>query len=364
LTPRTILFLVPDLWGRPGGIARHGRLICRTLSDAGIQVTGLALHDARGRELDTTLGLSNLDYRSYGGNRPLFIRDCLTMGRRPYDLVIVEHPSFSHLGWVSAQLLRARFIVFGHGIDIWDPLSLWRRLALQRADRVICVSRFTSDQALLANGLASERMRVLHNCLDPQFTFGTKPVSRGASLSLLTVSRLALEDPYKGHQQIIRALPELLQRFPGLMYRIVGDGDLRPTLEALAEQEGVSRAVSFHGFVSDEALAGYYADASLFVMPSRSEGFGFTFLEAMAHGTPAIGGGMDAAREVIVDGETGYIVDPTSIDEIKSRITQLLADEALRMRMGQAAMDHVARTFSYEQFARQLLSYVDELYVR
>jgi len=117
---------------------------------------------------------------------------------------------------------------------------------------------------------------------------------------------------------------------------------------------GVAEVVRFHGTVSETILRKHYAQASLFIMPSRAEGFGFVFLEAMTQGLPAIGGNMDATPEVIVDGETGLLVMPTSVDEIVEAVSRLLRDDELRLRMGEAARRHVARKFSYQGFRRQL----------
>ncbi len=178
---------------------------------------------------------------------------------------------------------------------------------------------------------------------------------------MLTVARLSIQEQYKGHDYVIRALPILLARFPDLVYHIIGGGSWRPQLEKLAAQENVSEAVHFHGIVSEEELHRLYAEASLFIMPSRGEGFGFVFLEAMAQGTPVIGGNVDATPEVIADGETGYLVNPTSVEAIVAAASRLLGDETLRRRMGQAGRRRVEQEFSFSQFQRQLVSYLSEI---
>ncbi|MDQ3928909.1 MAG: glycosyltransferase family 4 protein, partial [Chloroflexota bacterium] len=165
----------------------------------------------------------------------------------------------------------------------------------------------------------------------------------------------------KGHDYVIRAMPALLSRFPGLSYDIIGGGDWQPYLQSLAEEEGVSHAVRFHGVVPEEELRERYTAASVFVMPSRCEGFGFVFLEAMAQGTPVIGGNLDASPEVILDGKTGYLVNPTSVQAIVDTTSRLLADQALRNRMGEAAASYVEQRFSFERFRQQLAEYVAEL---
>jgi glycosyltransferase involved in cell wall biosynthesis len=354
-----LLYLVPDLLGPPGGIARYCRLVSQALVESGVEVRVVALMDRPGDAApgaDASWLLSGVSYTPCAGSRATFIRQAArqALQTRP-GLVLAGHVNFAPLGWTLARLARARQVTFVYGIDAWTPLSRLRRSALQRCDRILAISHFTAAQAVQANALVPARVRVLHNCLDPQLEIASPGTRRAGPPSLLTVARMSLAEQYKGHDVVIRAMPELLHRFPDLRYDIVGDGDARPGLETLAQQMGVAEAVRFHGLVSEAALRERYSQASLFIMPSRAEGFGFVFLEAMAHGLPAIGGSIDATPEVIVDGETGLLVDPTSVDAVVAAVGRLLQDDDLRLRMGEAAQRHVASRFSYQSFRRQLI---------
>jgi glycosyltransferase involved in cell wall biosynthesis len=164
----------------------------------------------------------------------------------------------------------------------------------------------------------------------------------------------------KGHEIVMRGMKTLRSKFPGLVYDIVGGGEGEGALRELSEALGLNEIVHFHGEVDDDTLSRFYADASVFVMPSRSEGFGFVFLEAMAHGTPAIGGNRDATPEVILDGETGILVDPTNVTEVVGAIARLLEDSGLRERMGQAAARRSRELFGYDAFRSQLLQHMFE----
>jgi len=354
-----LLYLVPDLLGPPGGIARYCRLVLQALVESGVDVRVVALMD---RPDDAAPGadasglLPGVSYTPSAGSRAAFIRQAArqALQTRP-GLVLAGHVNFAPLGWALARLARARQVTFVYGIDAWTPLSRLRRSALQRSDRILAISRFTAAQAVQANALDPTRLRVLNNCLDPQFELPSPQQRLNTPPSLLTVARMSLAEQYKGHDVVIRALPELLRRFPDLHYDIVGDGDARPGLETLAQQMGAAEAVRFHGLVSEADLRQHYAQASLFIMPSRAEGFGFVFLEAMAHGLPTIGGNMDATPEVIVDGETGLLVDPTSVDAVVAAVSRLVQDDDLRLRMGETAQRRVASRFSYQSFRRQLI---------
>lgn len=393
----SILYLVPDLFGPPGGIARYCRLVAQALGESGVAVHIVALmdqpHDAA-RLPQATAAVAPLNfaagatYTPCGGSRTAFIRQAVrqTLRTRP-GLILTGHVNLAPLGWALARLTRAPMVTFAYGIDAWAPLSRTRHLALQRSARVIAISRYTADRAMQINALDPARLRVLHNCLDPQFERSQASHSPGNSseflpvpssspeflrvpsdqpfgnydLSLLTVARMSLAEQYKGHDVVLHAMPELLQRFPDLRYDIIGDGDARPGLQALAQQLGVAPAVHFHGVVSEAALRDHYAQASLFIMPSRAEGFGFVFLEAMAHGLPVIGGNMDATPEVVVHKETGLLADPTSPTQIADAIATLLADPLRRQIMGIAAQHRVEEHFSFSQFQQHLLAILAEL---
>ena len=135
---------------------------------------------------------------------------------------------------------------------------------------------------------------------------------------------------------------------------IVGDGDYRPYLQELADEMGVSDQVLFVGEKSDDDLKAYYRNADVFAMPSRQEGFGIVFLEAMAFGKPVIGGNHGGTPEVVIDRETGFLVDYGDVDAVASCIIRLLSDQELCTRMGEAGQRRVEENYTFEHFRMRL----------
>jgi phosphatidyl-myo-inositol dimannoside synthase len=334
-------------------------MVCLALSEVGVPLEVIVLNDKSTAAIDAMTAFPGVQYTACSGSRRAFINAARRASRHRPSIIIVGHPHFTPLGWIMARLYGSRVVVFMYGIEVWEPLTLPRRWTLQRSDQRIAISRFTANRAARANHLALGSIQLLYNCLDPGLEARVPAGEAERALSMLTVSRITSSDPYKGHTYVLAAMPALLERFPELVYHIVGDGDARPSLEALVAQYGLERSVRFHGIVDDEQLACLYSAASLFIMPSTSEGFGFVFVEAMNHGTPVIGGNSDASPEVIDDGVTGYVVDPTSIPSIVHAASSLLIDPDLRCRMGEAARERVRAQFSFETFRRQLLSHLD-----
>lgn len=245
--------------------------------------------------------------------------------------IITTHLNFAPVAWLAKQLLGVRYVVVAHGIDVHPGLSRMRNIALRRADSVWAVSRWTRGR-LLQIGLQPDRVRVLSNTVDDRrFDVGPRPVALRQRYAiapgekvLLTVARLDPAEQYKGCDTVLRALPALQRQVGPVRYLVVGSGADRARIERLAEALGVAQQVTFCGFVADDELPDHYRLADVFVMPSRGEGFGIVFLEAMACGTPVLGGDQDGTRDALADGDLGMLVDPDDADAIAIALGDLL----------------------------------------
>jgi phosphatidylinositol alpha-1,6-mannosyltransferase len=166
---------------------------------------------------------------------------------------------------------------------------------------------------------------------------------------------MAAGEIYKGHDELIDAWPHVLSAIPEAELVVVGDGDDAARLRAKA-----GRGITFTGFVHRATLNQLYADAALFAMPSRGEGFGLVYLEAMAHGLPCIGSIHDAAAEVIDHGKTGLLVDLSDREALGRAIVCLLRDPGLRLGMGRAGLERLEQHFTFERFSRNVVSLMNE----
>jgi len=328
------------------------------------QLDVIALHDARRGTPDARyLGTGQFSYHGCAGNAFLFVREtALHLLRTKYDLVLSGHVHLTPLLFLLFPLNpRRNQVTFAYGIDAWNRLPPQRRLPLLASRAIVAISHFTAERLARANCIPPAKVRVLHNCLDPILDGNqpSHPPPASPEPIILTVSRLSRLESSKGHTAILRALPEIARAIPGVLYEVVGDGDLRPDLERLADELGVTDHVHFAGHVTDDALAGYYARCSVFAMPSKWEGFGFVFLEAMAHGKPVVAGAVDAGPEVIgTDGKAGVLVEPDDINALSAVLVQLLEDRRLREQLGRSGRQRVRSLFGYERFRAELLSLV------
>jgi glycosyltransferase involved in cell wall biosynthesis len=165
----------------------------------------------------------------------------------------------------------------------------------------------------------------------------------------LIVGRMAGDERYKGHDPLLDIWRGVVEAVPGATLRIVGDGDDRARLEQKAVALGLSGHVTFVGPVGEETLHREYARCTAFVMPSRDEGFGFVFVEAMRAARACVGS-RGAASEVIADGDTGVLVDPGQPAQLLQAVVQVLRDRAAADAMGARGRARYLQEFTEERF--------------
>jgi len=255
--------------------------------------------------------------------------------------------------------LGTKSIVCTHGIEVWEKLSRMRRNSLQNATLVLAPSKATADFVVDLHGVAGSRVRVLPWGLDPNFETKLMGLS-GVSVPpefpkgrvILTVGRWLAAERYKGMDTLIKALPRLLLRWPEVQLAMVGEGDDKEWLVDIARHSGVQKHVHFLSGLTYGQLSACYAASEIFALPSRGEGFGFVYLEAMARGKPVIGGAHGGAPEVIRDGVTGYLVQHGETEQLATSIDTLLSNPELAKKMGAQGKERVEKEFRFSVFAK------------
>jgi glycosyltransferase involved in cell wall biosynthesis len=138
------------------------------------------------------------------------------------------------------------------------------------------------------------------------------------------VARLAGEERYKGYDQVLRALPAVRRVVPNVHYILGGKGRDKPRIEALVHELRLEDVVTFAGYIPDHELCGFYNLCDVFAMPSKAEGFGIVFLEALACGKPVIAGNKDGSVDAVMNGKLGVLVDPDNVAEIADALMLVL----------------------------------------
>jgi len=259
---------------------------------------------------------------------------------------------------VAAPLAKLRGV---HGVvETYHGREGWRRgfprgsflpdrLVSLTVDRVIAVSEAARRFLVRAKGYAAHKIVVVPNGRDlgrfrpgAHRTDGRKEFGLDGAVPVVGV--LGRLETQKGHTYLLQAWPAVLRDFPDARLLVLGDGTLRPRLEAQARDLGVAASVIFAGFRAD--VPRMLDTIDVLALPSLYEGMPLTAIEASAMARPVVATAVDGTPEVIRDGLTGVLVPPASPFALAAALTRVLRDRAAAERMGHAGRDHVLSRFS------------------
>jgi glycosyltransferase involved in cell wall biosynthesis len=336
-------------------------------SERGMNTRFLSLNDPQGLH---TVRVGSLEFSvsGYAGSKMQFAMAAWRAAGRKPALVIALHPHLAPIVWIMrARTRKFRSIIFTHGIEVWQPLGWPRGAALRRANLVIGPSADTVQHLISEQHLRPGKVQRLAWGLDPEFearVAATAPLSPPPGFPrtgrvILTVGRWDPAERYKGADTLISALPRVLKTAPDASLVLVGDGDDRPRLEHLARNLGVSEQTYFlHGLTPDQLFA-CYANCDVFALPSRGEGFGIVFLEAMACAKPTIGGAHGGIPDIVEDGVTGLLVPHGDAERLAQAIESLLNNPSRARDMGARGRERVQREFTFGEFQSRLMQIMD-----
>ena len=367
MPPKKVLFLTLKVFGFTGGIEKVCRTVCRVLYDLSaeelIDPLTYCMYDL-GYDRDSRY-LTKQQYKGFGGNRKLFVLKSILKGLKS-DVIIL-----SHINLLSVAYLIKRFspstkvYLIAHGIEIWRKLPEAKIKALNRLDKIIAVSHFTADQIKSVNHIHEHKIEVLNNCLDPFYHFPStfskpEPLLHRYGLNknqviLMSLSRLVSTEKYKGYDNTITILPRLVKNNPNLVYLLAGksDEEEHQRLEKLMEQYQIRDHIKLIGFVDEAEITDHFLLSDIFVMPSKKEGFGIVFIEAVASGLSVVAGNKDGSVDALKNGELGFLVDPDNLEDIEATLKKILT--ALPSQEEKTTLQQkVLQTFGYENYKNSI----------
>jgi glycosyltransferase involved in cell wall biosynthesis len=307
----------------------------------------------------------------YAGSKLAFTLAALRAAAREPDLVIGLHPHLAPVVWaMKARAAKFRSIIFTHGVEVWQPLGWPRGAALRRADLVLAPSTDTRQHLISDQRIPAGKVQRLAWGLDPEFEawlsatpdlHSLPPGFPEAGRIILTVGRWNSAERYKGADTLIAALPHILGVAPDASLVLVGDGDDRSRLEQLARRLGISEQAHFLYGLTSEQLFSCYANCDVFALPSRGEGFGLVFLEAMANSKPVVGAACGGIPDVVEDGATGLLVPPGDVNRLAQALEFLLTDPLQAAEIGARGRESVEKHFSFSQFQSHLMEILNQV---
>ena len=300
-----------------------------------------------------------------GKFNPFTLLDLVNIVREErIDVMHLQAYGASTFGRIAGLLTGVPVIVHAHDNDTNYP---WYQniadMVLGRfTDRAIAVSESVRASCIKKRRIPKDRVIVMHNGIS--FEQFRMPSNReieeekkrlGIEPEFKVVGTLSKLRKEKGVEYLIKSIPAVLEAFPRVVFLIVGDGPLRGELEALTRALGVEKNVIFAGYREDVPRVLSVFDIK--VLPSVTEGFGIAILEAMAMGKPVIATGVGGVKEILKDGETGFLVPPQDPEALSERIIYLLRNEDEARQLGIRAREE-SKKYDIDLCVRRL----EELY--
>ncbi len=337
------LFLTLKVFSATGGIEKVCRVAGKALHEINLQDGGrthvYSMHDKQADAAGNTYFPDDI-FTGFGAAKIKFVLKAVALGRK-MDIVILSHINLLLVGWLIKLIHpKVKLIMIAHGIEVWDKLAWYKIKKLKYCDLILPVSAYTRDVMVKEHGIDPAKIQVLNNCLDPHLPImiktGKDPIlleRYGFDVDdqiIFTLTRISTGEKYKGYDKVMEAMEILIKNNPRLKYLIAGkyDAEEKSRLDLLIAAKKLQDHIVFAGFVPDAELAAHFNLATLYVMPSRKEGFGIVFIEAMYYGLPVIAGNQDGSVDALANGEFGLLVDPTDSVAISKAIEKILENPA------------------------------------
>lgn len=371
--PRRVLLLTEVFPPQTGGSGRWFWEVYRRMprNEVVVAARDYPGHEAFDRTHELDVRRLPLAFESWGILRGSYRANYHKLYKQLLNLVRTEKIGQIHCArclpeGLLALALRWRvglpYLVYVHGEEINTSsesreLTFLARRALKGARIVIANSANTKRMLLTEWGLADEHVRVVHPGVDADLFVPAardadwrRRVGWGDRKVIVTVGRLQRR---KGHDTMIQALPRIRRAIPDVLYAIVGAGEEKESLVALAREHGVLDYVWFAGEIGDGDLVRYYQQCDLFALPNRQigkdiEGFGIVLLEAQSCGRPVLAGASGGTAETMRVPETGRTVPCDTPGPLADCVIELLSDPARLESMGQVARRWITEEFDWK----------------
>ncbi|MFN6472714.1 MAG: glycosyltransferase [Nostoc sp. SerVER01] len=341
INQRHFQLIFPNIFGFKGGIQVYSIFLLRALQDlypeANYDV--FLKYDKDNLKQERDLQFLNSTKFHYFGHLPRLLQTILfaikiilfAIFQRP-TIIISTHVNYATACYIIKLITGIPYWVVAHGLEVWDIDNKITKLALRKADKIISVSNYTHQRLLEERDIDYHKIVVLPNTFDAkQFQIQPKPAYllkrynlRHEQPIILTVTRLGRMAKYKGYDQIIHALVKVRSHIPDVHFILAGKGDDLPRIKTLVNSLNLQDSITIAGFIPDEELCDHYNLCDVFAMPSKGEGFGIVYLEALACGKPVLAGNQDGSVDPLAQGKLGCLVDPDNVEQITDNLIQIL----------------------------------------
>jgi glycosyltransferase involved in cell wall biosynthesis len=347
---KKILFIYQNAFSQTGGIQTFNKYFISALEDIkkendNFNAELISIYDNK-EDIK-----SNLLFKTLNKNKlSAFVE--IIKNHKKYDTFIFAHVNLAPL----ARLLRilnkkCQIIFITHGIDVWKKLPKSTENIMNKS-QILTVSSFSKNELLKYNPNLKDIV-VFPNCIKTQDTnkILKNPYNKN-DFNILSVTRLTKGEESKGIDTMIKTLPLLIKDIPNIKYSVIGKGEDTIRLKQIAKEQDVEKYVDFLGFVDD--INAYYQHCDIFSLPSKKEGFGIVYLEAMQYKKPVIGCNFGGPTDVIKHKETGYLCEYDDINQIAKSILEIYNDDIQKEILGKNGYTYLMNNFTYSYYKNNL----------
>jgi len=342
---KNILFFYKNAFSQTGGIQTFNKYFISALEGVGYNVNLVSLDD-ESSDIKSNLPFVSLEHKKLNAFKYILKH------HKKYDTFIFSHINFAPLAIFLYILNRnAKIFFITHGIEVWKELPKTTQWIMNKST-ILTVSNFSKNELKKYNSRLRD-IKLFPNCIKLQNqNIELKNPYDDNSFNILSVTRLSKSEQLKGIDSIIKTLPILKDKIPNIKYNIIGKGEDTIRLKKLADELKVSKYVNFLGFVKD--INEYYKYCDIFTLPSKKEGFGIVYLEAMQYKKPVVAVNYGGVTDVVIDDKTGYLCSYNDINCLSEKIYNLYLNPKLRKRLGENGYRHLIDNFTFDLYANRL----------
>lgn len=332
---KSLLFLNLVTFRQTGGIEKVNRAVLKAFNDLASEDPNFHFEAISAYDSDHQVDprfISPKRSHNCGGSKFNFLIKTIQIVFK-YDRVLLGHINLLPLMFPFKILSPSKKIyLYAYGIDVWNLSNFQKKLIQWVNPTIISISHFTSAKIKEQFQGFTPNIKRITPCLDPFLVVPSDLKKQTGKFNsdkdrfvLLALSRLSAAEKYKGYDRTILALAKIKNSLPNFLYIIAGkaDSEERDRVQEIINKSGLQNNVLLTGFIDDKDISELFLSADLFVMPSQSEGFGITFIEAGLYGLTNIAGNIDGSRDALLDGKLGELINPNDIDAIANALQKV-----------------------------------------
>jgi len=329
-----------------GGIENYNKGFLKVLNTLNCKITSVSVYDDINKE-----EFNNIEFRNFSKDK---IKASLYMVKSVFhiEILILAHINLLPIAMIL-KLLNPKIKIYLtiYGVEVWKELSFAYKIFLTKI-HIISISNYTTQEFIHYNNIRNQKINYLSPYIEDEITEKYKNVYNSSQFNILSVTRLDTIDNYKGIDSMIKTIPLLLNSIPNLKYTIIGKGDDTERLQDLVKELNLEKYIDFKGFVQN--IESYYEYCDIFSLPSKGEGFGIVYIEAMKYKKPCIACDEGGQTDVVLDNITGFLCKYNNVNCLEKRIVELYENKRLRILFGENGYNHLMKNFTFDKFKIRL----------